>query len=72
MMMWNMKELRDLQVMGSDLQISEGAILPNFLTLPRISTWNLTKEVRRTMPIQKELGIQIKSALDAAEPLCLL
>ncbi|KAK4489463.1 hypothetical protein RD792_005272 [Penstemon davidsonii] len=43
---WNMQELRHLQVMGSDLPHPvDGAQLPNLLTLLGVSDRNCTKEV---------------------------
>ncbi|KAL0421770.1 UNVERIFIED_CONTAM: ToMV resistant protein Tm-2 netted virescent [Sesamum latifolium] len=72
MEIWEMQELRHLQVMGSDLPdpIYEGTLLPNLLTLLGISTRSCTKEVLRRMPHLKKLGIQIELALDGVEPLC--
>ncbi|KAK4402506.1 hypothetical protein Sango_0991300 [Sesamum angolense] len=69
-----MQELRHLEVMGSDLQdpSSHTACLPNLSTLLGVSAQSCTEEVLERIPNLKELGIQIKLALDAAaaEPSC--
>ncbi|KAK4427111.1 ToMV susceptible protein tm-2 [Sesamum alatum] len=72
MEIWDMQELRHLQVTGNNLPdpISEGALLPNLLTLLGISARSCTKEVLRRMPRLKKLGIQIELALGVVEPLC--
>ncbi|KAG8388540.1 hypothetical protein BUALT_Bualt02G0136100 [Buddleja alternifolia] len=43
--MWNMKGLRHLQVMGSDLPNPCGGSLPNLVTLLDVNAHNCTKEV---------------------------
>ncbi|KAK4433001.1 putative late blight resistance proteinR1B-16 [Sesamum alatum] len=73
MEIWDMKELRHLHAMGSDLPdpSSDGALLPNLLTLLGISARSCTKKVFEKIPNLKKLGIQIELALDAAVgPLC--
>ncbi|KAL0412072.1 UNVERIFIED_CONTAM: putative late blight resistance proteinR1B-12 [Sesamum latifolium] len=74
MELWDMQELRHLEVMGSDLPDpnSEGALLPNLLTLSGISAHSCTKEVLGRIPDLKKLGIQTELALDVAETLCCL
>ncbi|KAK6152014.1 hypothetical protein DH2020_014649 [Rehmannia glutinosa] len=42
---WDMKELKHLQIMGSNLQDPCGALLPNLLTLLDVSTHNCTKGI---------------------------
>ncbi|KAG8388537.1 hypothetical protein BUALT_Bualt02G0135800 [Buddleja alternifolia] len=70
---WNMKELKHLQVMGSDLPHPPcGAILPNLLTLSDVTAHSCSKEVLEGIPNLKKLGIQIELALDSVEPLCSL
>ncbi|KAK4427044.1 putative disease resistance RPP13-like protein 3 [Sesamum alatum] len=68
---WNMKELRHLEVMRSDLQIpnSNDALLPNLSTLSGISTRSCTKEILKRIPNLKKVGIQIEEAPGAAETL---
>ncbi|KAL0335779.1 UNVERIFIED_CONTAM: hypothetical protein Sradi_4789800 [Sesamum radiatum] len=74
MEIWDMQELRHLQVMGSNLPdpTAQGACLPNLLTLLDISTRSCTKEVLRRIPNLKKLGTRIQLPLDVAEaePLC--
>ncbi|KAL0309277.1 UNVERIFIED_CONTAM: putative late blight resistance proteinR1B-16 [Sesamum radiatum] len=74
MEIWDMQELRHLEVMGSDLPDpnSEGAHLPNLLTLSGISAHSCTKKVLGRIPNLKKLGIQTELALDAAETSCCL
>ncbi|KAL0385158.1 UNVERIFIED_CONTAM: putative late blight resistance proteinR1B-12 [Sesamum radiatum] len=69
---WDMRGLRHLQVMGSDLPDPsyEGALLPNLLTLLGTSARSCTKEILGRIPRLKKLGIQIELALDVDEPLC--
>ncbi|KAG8388582.1 hypothetical protein BUALT_Bualt02G0140500 [Buddleja alternifolia] len=66
---WNMKELRHLQVMGSDLPDPCGGSLPNLVTLLDVNAHNCTKEVLEGIPNLKKLGIQIELSLDDAEAL---
>ncbi|KAG8388541.1 hypothetical protein BUALT_Bualt02G0136200 [Buddleja alternifolia] len=66
---WNMKGLRHLQVMGSDLPDPCGGSLPNLVTLLDVNAHNCTKEVLEGIPNLKKLGIQIELSLDDAEAL---
>ncbi|KAG8388536.1 hypothetical protein BUALT_Bualt02G0135700 [Buddleja alternifolia] len=66
---WNMKELRHLQVMGSDLPDPCGGSLPNLVTLLDVNAHNCTKKVLQGIPNLKKLGIQIELTLDNAEAL---
>ncbi|KAL0300070.1 UNVERIFIED_CONTAM: hypothetical protein Scaly_3060000 [Sesamum calycinum] len=69
---WDMRGLRHLQVMGSDLPDPsyDGALLPNLSTLLGISARSCTKEILGRIPRLKKLGIQIELALNVDEPLC--
>ncbi|KAL2253913.1 putative late blight resistance protein homolog R1A-4 [Sesamum indicum] len=71
MEIWNMRELKHLQVMGSDLPNpdSEGAFLPNLSTLLGISAHSCTEEILGRIPNLKKLGFQVELPLDAVEPL---
>ncbi|KAG8378913.1 hypothetical protein BUALT_Bualt07G0034100 [Buddleja alternifolia] len=66
---WNMKELRHLQVMGSDLHDPCGGSLPNLVTLLDVNAHNCTKEVLEGIPNLKKLGIQIELSLEDTEAL---
>ncbi|KAK4427053.1 Disease resistance protein RPP8 [Sesamum alatum] len=68
---WDMRGLRHLQVMGSDLPNPsyEGALLPNLLTLSGISARSCTKQILERIPNLKKLGIQIELAVDVDETL---
>ncbi|KAI3464105.1 hypothetical protein Pfo_020768 [Paulownia fortunei] len=70
MEIWDMQELKHLQVMGSNLPEPCGARLPNLLTLLDVSAQSCTKGVLESIPNLKKLGIRIELAPDAAEPLC--
>ncbi|KAG8388543.1 hypothetical protein BUALT_Bualt02G0136400 [Buddleja alternifolia] len=70
MEIWNMKELKHLQAMGSDLPDPCGGSLPNLLTLLDVNAHNCTKEVLEGIPNVKKLGIQIELSLDGVEALC--
>ncbi|KAL0385109.1 UNVERIFIED_CONTAM: putative disease resistance protein RXW24L [Sesamum radiatum] len=63
---WNMQQLRHLEVIGSDLPkpSSDIACLPNLLTLSGISSHSCTTEVLERIPNLVKLGIQIRSAPD--------
>ncbi|KAI3464224.1 hypothetical protein Pfo_020887 [Paulownia fortunei] len=67
---WDMQEVKHLQIMGSDLPDPCGALLPNLLTLLDVSAHSCTKGVLERIPNLKKLGIRIELAPDAAEPLC--
>ncbi|KAL0364556.1 UNVERIFIED_CONTAM: putative late blight resistance proteinR1B-13 [Sesamum angustifolium] len=71
MEIWDMQELRHLQVMGSDLPdpTTQDACLPNLLSLLGISARSCTKEVLRRIPNLNKLGTRIELPLDVAEPL---
>ncbi|KAL0335799.1 UNVERIFIED_CONTAM: putative late blight resistance proteinR1A-10 [Sesamum radiatum] len=68
---WNMQELRHLEVMGIDLPYPNFAtpLLPNLLTLLGISAESCTEEVLGRIANLKRLGIQIELGLDAAQSL---
>ncbi|KAL0385102.1 UNVERIFIED_CONTAM: putative disease resistance protein [Sesamum radiatum] len=74
MEIWNMQELRHLEIMGSDLPEPsyDTADLWNLSTLLGISTRSCTKKVLEKIPILTKLGIQIRLAVDdvIVEPLC--
>ncbi|KAK4402434.1 putative late blight resistance proteinR1A-10 [Sesamum angolense] len=71
MEIWDMQELRHLQVMGSDLPdpTTQDACLPNLLSLLGISARSCTKEVLIRIPNLNKLGTRIELPLDVAEPL---
>ncbi|KAI3449063.1 hypothetical protein Pfo_005728 [Paulownia fortunei] len=69
MEIWDMKELKHLQIMGSDLPDPCGALLPNLLTLLDVSAHSCTKEVLEKIPNLMKLGVRIELAPNAAEPL---
>ncbi|KAL1564961.1 hypothetical protein AAHA92_07238 [Salvia divinorum] len=69
MSIWDMKELKHLQIMGSDLPDLHGAILPNLSTLLGVSALSCTKTVFQSLPNLNKLGIQIELAPDVIEPL---
>ncbi|KAK6153297.1 hypothetical protein DH2020_012936 [Rehmannia glutinosa] len=66
---WDMKELKYLQIMGSNLPEPCGAILPNLLTLLDVSPHSCTKGVLEGLPNLMKLGIQIELAPDVDEAL---
>ncbi|KAL0357615.1 UNVERIFIED_CONTAM: putative late blight resistance proteinR1B-16 [Sesamum calycinum] len=73
MEIWNMKKLRHLQVMGSDLPDpgSNSVPLYHLSTLLGISARSCTKKVFEKIPNLRRLGIQIELALDVpTKPLC--
>ncbi|KAL0364534.1 UNVERIFIED_CONTAM: Disease resistance protein RPP8 [Sesamum angustifolium] len=72
MEIWNMQELRYLEVMGSDMpEPSYGTdYLWNLSTLLGISPRSCTEEVLRRIPNLKKLGTRIELPLDVVEPLC--
>ncbi|XP_042003684.1 putative late blight resistance protein homolog R1B-8 [Salvia splendens] len=69
---WDMKELKHLQVVGSDLRDPCGTSLPNLTTLLDVSTLSCTKAIFEAIPNLRKLGIQIESEPDAAEALSFL
>ncbi|GFQ02790.1 putative late blight resistance protein homolog r1a-6 [Phtheirospermum japonicum] len=66
---WDIKELKHLHVMGSDLLDPRGALLPNLLTLVNVGTNSCTKSVLRGTPNLKKLGVRIELGLDDVTPL---
>ncbi|XP_057780719.1 uncharacterized protein LOC130999230 isoform X2 [Salvia miltiorrhiza] len=71
MEIWDMKELRHIQVTGSNLPIpnTSGAVLPNLVTLLDVGYHTFTEEVLRGIPNLQKLGIQIDLAPgDAPDP----
>lgn len=67
---WDMKELKHFQIMGSDLPDLYDTILPNLSTLLGVSDLSCTKTVFESLPKLKKLGIRIELAPDAGEPIC--
>ncbi|XP_012829191.1 PREDICTED: putative late blight resistance protein homolog R1A-10 [Erythranthe guttata] len=68
MEVWDMKELKHLEVTGRNLpNPSEGSLLPNLLTLLDVSPQSCTKDVFEGMPNLQKLGIRIEFAPDASE-----
>ncbi|KAI3464143.1 hypothetical protein Pfo_031293 [Paulownia fortunei] len=70
MEIWDMKELKHLQIMGSNLPDLCGALLPNLLSLSDVSAHCCSRGVLERIPNLKKLGIRIELAPDAVEPLC--
>ncbi|KAL8530008.1 hypothetical protein ACS0TY_007182 [Phlomoides rotata] len=68
---WDMKELKHLQIMESDLQNPKCAtdLLPNLQTLAGVSARSCTEEILGRMPNLSKLGVQVQLAPDAEEPL---
>ncbi|KAK6153263.1 hypothetical protein DH2020_012902 [Rehmannia glutinosa] len=66
---WDMKELKHLQIMGSDLPDPRSAFLPNLLTLLDVSPHSCTQNIFEGLPNLKKLGIRIELAPDVVEPL---
>ncbi|PIN14425.1 Apoptotic ATPase [Handroanthus impetiginosus] len=69
MEIWNMKELRHIQVMGGNLRDPYGAVLSNLLTLSDISVNSCSKEILKRTPNLRKIGIQIELTPDSVEPL---
>ncbi|EYU23535.1 hypothetical protein MIMGU_mgv1a024600mg [Erythranthe guttata] len=66
---WNMQELKHLQVMGITLfPPTEGSLLPNLLTLLDVSPQSCTKDVLDRIPNLDKLGIRIELSVDDVEP----
>ncbi|KAH6772029.1 hypothetical protein C2S51_010433 [Perilla frutescens var. frutescens] len=62
---WDMKELKHVQVTGSNLPKPNcGTVLPNLLTLLDVGAQSCCEEVLKGIPNLKRLGIQIESAPD--------
>ncbi|KAG8366409.1 hypothetical protein BUALT_Bualt17G0076700 [Buddleja alternifolia] len=70
MEIWTMKELRHLQVMGSDLPDPDRDELPNLHTLLDVSPYSCTKKVFKNITKLRKLGIRIVLTHqdDAGEP----
>ncbi|PIN27064.1 hypothetical protein CDL12_00162 [Handroanthus impetiginosus] len=67
---WDMQELKHLQIMGSNLpEPCVGALLPNLLSLLDISVNSCTKEILEKLPMLKKLGVRIELAPDDTEPM---
>ncbi|XP_042039554.1 putative late blight resistance protein homolog R1A-10 [Salvia splendens] len=72
---WNMSELRHLQLMGRDLPApsTSSPRLENLVTLLDVSSHSCTPEIFERVPNLKKLGVRIESpALDAAQDLSFL
>ncbi|PIN14423.1 Apoptotic ATPase [Handroanthus impetiginosus] len=67
---WNMEELRHIQLIGGNLPHPCGALLPNLLTLSGLSVNSCSKEILERTPNLIKLGIQITLSPDVVEPLC--
>ncbi|KAG8365648.1 hypothetical protein BUALT_Bualt18G0127900 [Buddleja alternifolia] len=68
MEIWEMKELKHLQVMGCDLPDPCGGSLPNLVTLLDVSFHSCTEEVFNGIPKLMKLRIQVEIPLDVVEP----
>ncbi|GFQ06976.1 putative late blight resistance protein homolog r1a-6 [Phtheirospermum japonicum] len=67
---WDMKELKHLQVMGSDLPYPcDDTLLPNLIALLDVSPRSCTKGVLEKLPNLEKLGIRIEVAPFGHEPL---
>lgn len=67
MEIWDMKDLRYMQIMGRDLP-SGDTLLPNLLKLLNVSSHSCTKSVFEGLPKLRKLGIQIELTPFVAEP----
>ncbi|KAL7115003.1 hypothetical protein ACP275_04G156500 [Erythranthe tilingii] len=68
MEIWDMKELKDLRIMGSNLSHPrEESFLPNLLTLYNVNPQSCTKDVFERIPNLTKLGIQIELAPDSID-----
>lgn len=69
MEIWDMKELRHLQVTGSSLPTPNcGTMLPNLVTLLDMSPNGCTEEVLKAIPNLKKLGLRVELAPGDAMP----
>ncbi|PIN16467.1 hypothetical protein CDL12_10879 [Handroanthus impetiginosus] len=67
---WDLQELKHLQIMGSNLpEPYVGALLPNLLSLLDISVNSCTKEILEKLPMLKKLGVRIELEPDDIEPM---
>ncbi|GFP79902.1 putative late blight resistance protein homolog r1a-6 [Phtheirospermum japonicum] len=57
---WNMEELKHIQITGSDLLDPRGALLPNLLTLLDVSARSCTEDVLLRIPNLLKLGVRIE------------
>ncbi|XP_042038712.1 putative late blight resistance protein homolog R1A-10 [Salvia splendens] len=72
---WNMSELRHLQLIGRDLPApsTSSPKLENLITLLDVSSHSCTPEILKRIPNLKKFGVRIESpALDAAEDMSFL
>ncbi|XP_057774788.1 putative late blight resistance protein homolog R1A-10 [Salvia miltiorrhiza] len=67
MEIWDMKDLRYMRIMGSDLP-SGDSVLPNLSKLLHVSSHSCTKSVFEGLPNLRKLGIQIELTPFGAEP----
>ncbi|GFP79904.1 putative late blight resistance protein homolog r1a-6 [Phtheirospermum japonicum] len=66
---WDMKELKHLQVTGSNLpDPCDGALLPNLVTLLDVSARSCTKGVLEGLPKLEKLGVRIELSVHVDEP----
>ncbi|XP_012851370.1 PREDICTED: uncharacterized protein LOC105971068 [Erythranthe guttata] len=66
---WNMKELKSLEIRGRDLpHPCEGSLLSNLTTLTGVGPQSCTKDVLEKIPNLKELTIQIELVPVASKP----
>ncbi|KAH6806668.1 hypothetical protein C2S51_031499 [Perilla frutescens var. frutescens] len=61
MQIWDMKELKHLQVMGSDLLPNPRGSLESLLKLSNVSTHSCTEGVLNAIPNLRKLGVRIES-----------
>ncbi|XP_042003685.1 putative late blight resistance protein homolog R1B-16 [Salvia splendens] len=61
---WNMKEMKHINVMDSDIPNPCGASLESLLTLSNVSVHSCTEEVFSAVPKLEKLGIRIELAYD--------
>ncbi|KAL7115436.1 hypothetical protein ACP275_04G184100 [Erythranthe tilingii] len=66
MEIWDMKELNDIRITGSNLPYPcEGSFLPNLTRLLNVGPQSCTKDVFERIPNLQKMGIQIELAPDA-------
>ncbi|GFP79905.1 putative late blight resistance protein homolog r1a-6 [Phtheirospermum japonicum] len=69
MEIWSMKELKHLQVMGSNLpDPRDGACLPNLVTLLDVNARSCTKGVLEGLPKLEKLRVRIELSVEVVEP----
>ncbi|XP_012853771.1 PREDICTED: putative late blight resistance protein homolog R1A-10 [Erythranthe guttata] len=64
---WEMQELKHLQITGSNLPDPCGALLPNLVTLLDVSPRCCTKELLERIPLLSKLRIRFDLSVDANE-----